>query len=94
MPVKISSTPCTQCGYCCQHEVCPLGEELLDEKQIPCKALEYHNNKYWCGLALSPDQYSDTIASMTNWQIEVWKEVIKYLHGFGAGCDGEKVQSR
>ena len=88
MVAQAPTKPCIQCGECCKEWVCPLGMELLSSQEPPCMALEYHNNKYWCGLALNPESYNPAIASMTNSEIEQYKEKVKQLVGIGLGSDG------
>jgi hypothetical protein len=59
---------------------------LLDSQEPPCKALEFRNGKHWCGLALNPERYNPSIASMSNSEIEKTKEWIAFYVGIGFGA--------
>jgi len=64
---------------------------LLDSQNPPCKALEFRNGKYWCGLFLSPEKYNEAIASLSNSEISRAREWIGFCVGIGLGtADCEK----
>jgi hypothetical protein len=41
---------CNGCGYCCQQEVCSIGEGILgNAAQAPCALLRYRDGRTYCG---------------------------------------------
>ena len=62
---------CQQCGKCCKEEVCFIGEVMFETTTPPCPALEFKDDKYWCGVVLH--------ATLS----EFFAEIL----GIGKGCD-------
>lgn len=87
------TTTCTQCGECCKEWVCPVGMLILENQNAPCSALEYKNEKYWCGLALNPETYNSAIASMSNSEIIGVKNWIRFCIGINLGTNGCKAHA-
>lgn len=43
--------PCTQCGFCCLSEACPVARDLYHiDKHDSCPALRWHGREAACGL--------------------------------------------
>jgi len=81
--------PCTQCGRCCEHEVCPLGEIFLRTTTPPCPALVRDGDgKAWCGLVTNPTEtmFAKTVDGR-HWA-RLFSSVLKdVIFDFGSGCD-------
>jgi hypothetical protein len=51
------SEPCNGCGLCCRVQACQVSTHFLKSTQAPCVALEYHDEKFQCGMVLRPEHY-------------------------------------
>lgn len=49
--------PCNGCGVCCAAAPCPLSRLLLRHRDGPCPALQWQDNRYFCGLITAPAHY-------------------------------------
>lgn len=88
MPKPAYGSPCNGCGHCCKKQCCGYAQELMGASIIgPCKALEFEDGRYWCGLARDPARYLD-IPHNPLGSAYVSKFVAAGL-GFGMGCDSE-----
>ncbi len=82
--------PCSQCGRCCQGEVCIIGEGMFEIPftEAPCPALEYKDGKYWGGFITNTEVHAR--AAGINWPSEDYPFISEWLLGlmkFGYGCD-------
>jgi len=75
---------CTGCGKCCTATPCAIGLALLGDYR-PCRALEYKNGKYYCGLVLHASQYVD-LGEYVEWKDEFLAKLFSHMLGIGAGC--------
>ncbi len=84
--------PCSQCGRCCQEEVCIIGEEMfqIPFTETPCPALEYKEGKHWCGFIVNTEPHAR--AAGINWPTQDYSFITEWLTrlmNFGCGCDAE-----
>lgn len=49
--------PCNGCGLCCALQLCRLALDLLGTTEVPCRALEFYDGRFWCGLVRDPSRY-------------------------------------
>src|SRR5262245_40292653 len=82
--------PCNGCGYCCAVELCEIAEEYFPGSTAPCPALEYRDNRSWCGLVTRPSHHlkmhfsgGDAVLSPLFFQA--------IAGGQGCGCPDEEV---
>lgn len=73
----IFKKPCIGCGRCCKEEVCEIGVRLFETEQLPCPALVYEDNRYWCGVVRHADIF----------EIDGLQGFLKLALGIGVGCD-------
>ena len=65
--------PCNGCGYCCQQEVCKIGQMILGKlAEAPCSLLIYREGRTFCGAVEGADP--------------VTRPPITSLLGIGRGC--------
>ena len=74
---------CTQCGFCCKDEVCDIGLTIGDSK--PCRALEFIDDKYYCGMVMNASKYID-VGEYAKWKDDFWKGYFSNLLGINKGC--------
>ena len=68
--------PCNGCGWCCQNEVCVLGEAVFGEAQAaPCPALRNHDGRFWCGVVEEAERRNVAFGAHLKWSL-----------GIGIGC--------
>lgn len=98
--------PCTNCGRCCEQEVCPLGMTVffgLSRDEIlamggagfpgPCPALTFTlDGRSQCGVAMRPEMYHP--AGAARYGRAAMSGAAAHLLAVGKGCDarfaGEK----
>jgi len=64
--------PCNGCGWCCEQEVCLLGQELNGQSTAPCPSLVHQDGRTYCGLI--------------RWASPEIAAVFNRLLGIGRGC--------
>jgi len=76
--------PCNGCGVCCALETCPLGRLRFLQANGPCPALEWHDERYRCGLLTSPLRYfPGWPAGLAAW---LGRWAARWISA-GSGCD-------
>lgn len=79
----VYGAPCNGCGYCCQKEVCAIGQVAYGpDVQAPCPSLIYENGRHWCRLVLAE--------AFLNQQ-GLCEPVFATALGVGKGCDAEML---
>ena len=77
---QVYEKSCSQCGGCCQKEVCSIGVRIYGVATPPCEGLIYRDGKYWC-------QLFELCAG-------VYGEFLMFRLGIGMGCDGVLESTR
>lgn len=90
MTEQLFPKPCTQCGNCCKEEVCIVGEAVLGTSEIPCRALLFDGSRHWCGLVVSPKQFSEN--PLTDLEAGEVRARLLEMFNFGIGCDSSTIQ--
>jgi hypothetical protein len=78
---------CNACGWCCQGEVCPLGELLGLGSKGPCPALECNGERHECGLVTNPAKYFPERVALRG--AAKLSAAAALLNGVGMGCDAK-----
>ncbi|MCJ2132717.1 hypothetical protein MKK69_01310 [Methylobacterium sp. J-026] len=88
LPVKpAKGAACNGCGYCCAEEPCHLAVEYIGAgTEGPCPALEFEENRAWCGLVRHASRYMDL---PNDWADAVLGEMFAAALGAGRGCDAD-----
>ena len=68
---------CTNCGKCCQVEVCEAGKIAFGKISLPCPALIEENGIYLCEIVITEKAFFD------------WTPISDAL-GIGRGCTNEE----
>ncbi|KKN15550.1 hypothetical protein LCGC14_0984950 [marine sediment metagenome] len=76
LPAEVK--PCSQCGRCCQEEVCDIGHQIFATDKAPCPGLEFKGGKYWCRLVPITDSLGKS-----------YRNAFALELGIGVGCDAE-----
>jgi len=81
--------PCNGCGHCCQAQPCALALDLIGaDIRCPCPALEWHGDRYRCGLVLRPNHYIPGLAEKP-WVNGMLSATFRAMLGVGCGCDSD-----
>lgn len=74
--------PCNGCGVCCAIAPCPLSRCLLGHRGGVCPALTWEENRYVCGLVVTP-------TGVARWLPRAF--VLRWIAaGQGCDCDAEE----
>ena len=68
---------CTNCGKCCQVEVCEAGKMAFGEVEPPCPALMNEDGVYLCEIVITEKAFFS------------WTPISEAL-GIGKGCTNEE----
>lgn len=80
---------CNGCGVCCLAEQCAIGVEIFGNTQV-CPALEFDQDRFWCGLMIDPGHYGAPIPSgLRELHPEAPARYYRNLISPQAGCDSE-----
>lgn len=79
---------CNGCGYCCIQEPCRIANEFLNCHEGPCVALEYENNRTFCGMVRRPIHYLMGKTAPENLTGALQVQLASMLW-IGAGCDSQ-----
>ncbi len=71
-------TTYSQCGRCCQEEICDIGHQIFAADLPPCPGLEFKEGKHWCRLVFVAGSLEKPLPT-----------VFALKLGIGAGCDSE-----
>lgn len=87
-PKPAKGAACNGCGYCCVQQPCKLAVELLGATSGPCIALEYADDRTYCGLVKRPAYYlfGETVTEVSTGALSV---SLAAMLGLGAGCDAD-----
>jgi hypothetical protein len=79
--------PCNGCGLCCAAEPCALAGEYLGQApdEGPCRALEFDDGRFWCGLVQRPGYY----LGLQDWADPQFAVLFAFALRLGLGCDAE-----
>lgn len=81
----LEGQPCNGCGYCCHMSACDLALEYLGAAQEgPCPALEFEDDRFWCGLVRNAGQY---MGLANEWADPALGSLIGQALGIEKGCD-------
>lgn len=80
--------PCNGCGLCCIVEPCAIAEEYLGITEGPCPALEWHDDKFRCGMVVRPGHY----LGVADFADELLSGLISQALGVGLDCDADDGQ--
>ena len=84
-PKPVYGEPCNNCGLCCRVEACRVSVAVFQSHQTPCIALEFHDDKFLCGLALNPEKYLN-MSHLGQGAKERVKEMLRSDLLIGQGC--------
>ena len=92
--VSASKHVCIRCGECCRDQVCFIGLTLVGPHEAPCDALTYDGltGKYACGLITETLRFALPKLKLTELQIDLLRNHIRFINNFGEGCDLEHWQ--
>lgn len=76
--------PCNGCGVCCAAETCPVGRLIFRQRQGPCPALLWAEDKYRCGLLLAPSRH---LRWQPTWADRLAARAFARWIAAGQGCD-------
>lgn len=79
--------PCNGCGVCCAAETCPAGRLRFLQRRGPCPALEWHGDRYRCGLLQAPDRYFGLLRWLPQSATRLAARAFGRWIAAGAGCD-------
>ncbi|MBK7899216.1 MAG: hypothetical protein KA603_08315 [Azonexus sp.] len=89
-PKPALGAPCNGCGVCCAAETCPLGRVVFRQRQGPCPALEWHAERYRCGLLAEPRRYLPWLPRGCAGAVH---RLLSRWIAAGAGCDSDATCS-
>lgn len=87
-PKPLMGQPCNGCGFCCVMEPCRLATELIGATKGPCPALEYADQRTYCGLVKRPAFYMFGAYLPEHETADVSAQFSTML-GIGMGCDAD-----
>lgn len=80
--------PCNGCGLCCRTIPCVLARDLIGAVEGPCPALEYEDDRAWCGLLRTPHRHIPGLRDKP-WADGEIRKTLLATGAFGCGCDSE-----
>jgi hypothetical protein len=87
-PKPAFGEPCNGCGLCCLAEPCPVAKEMLGETTGPCRALEFEDGRYWCGLIRGAHRHVAGLEEKP-WAGHVIRNMLLATGAWRGGCDSE-----
>ena len=81
---------CTQCGVCCENQLCDMVVKVLGISNAPCPALERtETGPANCGMISRPAWYMFKLDNMPAEETKWLSDRLKSMRGFGSGCRDE-----